>query len=136
MWDTIDRKLYTTADRPDVGELVHNLEHGYTVLWYDETIAEDESMMDDLRGIASKFDDDANLRNKFKAVPWTSDDGEAFPGGKHVAMTHWSVGGTAAAEGEQKAVGAFQYCDAPSGDALAEFMEKYPYTDSPEPGAI
>ena len=54
VWDGIERKLYSESDRPDVGELVHNLEHGYTILWYDETVADSDSMMDDLRGIASK----------------------------------------------------------------------------------
>ena len=135
VWDDIDRKLYTTSDRPDVGELVHNLEHGYTILWYDKTVADDDSMMDDLRGMATKFDDNANYRNKFKAVPWTSEDGEAFPGGQHVALTHWSIGGPGVTDPE-KQVGAFQYCKAPSGAALEKFMEKYPYLDSPEPNAI
>ncbi|EON23064.1 hypothetical protein CF8_2979 [Nocardioides sp. CF8] len=135
VWDTIDRKLYTSSDRPDVGELVHNLEHGYTILWYDATVAESDAMMDDLRGIASKFDDNANYRNKFKAVPWTSEDGEPFPGDEHVAMTHWSVGG-AGESAADKQVGVFQYCSAPSGAALEDFMKKYPYTDSPEPDAI
>lgn len=135
VWDTIERKLYTAADRPDVGELVHNLEHGYTILWYDKTVADSDSMMDDLRGIATKFDDNENYRNKFKAVPWTSEDGEAFPGDQHVALTHWSVGGTTETSGG-KQVGVFQYCSAPSGAALADFLEKYPYTDSPEPSAI
>lgn len=136
VWDSIDRKIYTASDRPDVGELVHNLEHGYTILWYDKTVADDAAMMDDLRGIASKFDDNENYRNKFKAVPWTSEDGEAFPGGQHVAMTHWSVGGVEGAGQEDKQVGVFQYCSAPSGAAVSDFMKKYPYTDSPEPGAI
>ena len=35
-----------------------------------------------------------------------------------------------------KQVGAFQYCSAPSGAALEDFMKKYPYFDSPEPGAM
>ena len=61
-----------TDDRPDVGELVHNLEHGYTLMWYDDTIADDDNAMETLRGLASKFDNDSNLRNKFKVVPWTS----------------------------------------------------------------
>ncbi len=81
IWDSIERKFYTAADRPDVGELVHNLEHGYTVLWYDETIADDEAAMDDLRGIAQKYEGSDNLRLKFKAVPWTEEDGEPFPDG-------------------------------------------------------
>ena len=93
MWDTMDRKLYTDSDRPELGELVHNLEHGFTILWYDETIADNSEKMDELRGIASKLQGTTDLRDKFKAVPWTSADGEAFPEGQHVAFTHWSVGG-------------------------------------------
>jgi hypothetical protein len=135
VWDGIDRKLYKESDRPDVGELVHNLEHGYTILWYDETVAADEDMMDDLRGIAAKKSSTTNLRDKFKAVPWTSEDGDPFPSGQHVAMTHWSVGGADAAEGGEQ-VGVFQYCSAPSGEALEDFMEQYPYMDSPEPTVL
>ncbi len=131
--DEMQRKLYTT-DRPDVGELVHNLEHGYTILWYDKTVADDSAMMADLRGIAGKLQGVDNFRDKFKAVPWTSEDGEPFPGGQHVALTHWSVGGSGETD-QDKQVGIFQYCSAPSGAALADFMEKYPYLDSPEPGA-
>jgi hypothetical protein len=134
VWDEITRKLYTEGDRPDVGELVHNLEHGYTILWYDETIAADNEAMQTLRGIASKFTDDDNFRNKFKAVPWLESDGKPFPDGQHVAFTHWSAGGEDAQEGSQ--VGVFQYCSDVSGAALEDFMLKYPYTDSPEPDAI
>ena len=134
VWDEITRKLYTEGDRPDVGELVHNLEHGYTILWYDETIASDNEAMQTLRGLASKFSDDSNLRNKFKAVPWLESDGEPFPDDQHVAMTHWSLGGEDAQEGSQ--VGVWQYCSDVSGAALEDFMIKYPYTDSPEPSAL
>ncbi len=90
--------------------------------------------MQELRGIASKFTDDSNYRSKFKAVPWTEEDGEPFPDGQHVAMTHWSVGGEDGDEGDQ--VGVWQYCSEVSGEALETFMIDYPYTDSPEPNAI
>ena len=135
VWDGIERKLYAESDRPELGELVHNLEHGYTILWYDETIADDASAMDDLRGIASKLQSTTNLRAKFKAVPWTSADGEPFPDGQHVALTHWSVGGVGGTD-PAKQVGVWQYCSAPSGAALEDFMEKWPYMDSPEPAAV
>ncbi|WP_114422249.1 DUF3105 domain-containing protein [Nocardioides houyundeii] len=134
VWDSIDRKFYTD-DRPDVGELVHNLEHGYTLMWYDETVAGDEEQMDALRGLASKFDNDSNLRNKFKAVPWTSEDGAAFPKGQHIALTHWSIGGAGNTD-TSKHVGVWQYCSEPSGEALEKFMLDYPYMDSPEPNAV
>lgn len=132
VWDEIGRKLYTADDRPDVGELVHNLEHGYTILWYDESIAADDEQMQLLRAIAGKFTDDDNLRSKFKAVPWTTSDGDAFPDDQHIAFTHWSVGGS----GGDEQVGVWQYCSETSGTALETFMNDYPYTDSPEPGVL
>ena len=135
VWDSMERKLYTTADRPELGELVHNLEHGYTILWYDETVADDADMMDDLRGIASKLQGTSNLRDKFKAVPWTSADGKPFPEGQHVALTHWSIGGAGTTD-PAKQVGVWQYCSVPSGAALEKFMDEYPYMDSAEPGAV
>lgn len=135
VWEAMDKKLYTTGDRPPLEKLVHNLEHGYTILWYDETVAEDDEMMDQVRGIARKYDGTDNLRLKFMAVPWTEEDGKAFPKGQHVALTHWSVGGVGEeATGEQ--VGVWQYCSQPSGAAVQQFMDDYPYMDSPEPGAV
>ncbi|MDP3894752.1 DUF3105 domain-containing protein [Nocardioides sp.] len=132
VWDGMERKFYTAADRPELGMLVHNLEHGHTILWYDETVAADSSMMSDVRGIAKKFEGTSNLRMKFKAVPWTSEDGDPFPDGQHVAFSHWSVGGADAGEGGEQ-VGVWQYCSEPSGEALQQFMTDYPYMDSPEP---
>jgi hypothetical protein len=136
VWDGIDRKLYSPSDRPDVGELVHNLEHGYTILWYDETIADDDAAVAELRAIADKLAGTSNLRTKFKAVPWTSEDegGKKFPNGQHVAFTHWSVGGSGGTDAESQE-GVWQYCSDVSGEALSDFMLEYPYTDSPEPGA-
>ena len=131
----IEKRFYTADDRPELEALVHNLEHGYTILWYDETIADDAGAMDDLRGIASKLDSTTNLRDKFKAVPWTSEDGEAFPKGQHVAFTHWSVGGVGETD-PAKQVGVWQYCSEVSGAALDQFMEDYPYMDSSEPAVL
>jgi hypothetical protein len=132
--DPMQRKLYTEGDRPVLGILVHNLEHGYTILWYDQTVADDDSQMNELRGIADKFSGTSNLRFKFKAVPWLESDGKAFPKDQHIAFTHWSIGGADKDPGGDSQVGVWQYCSAVSGDALNSFMIKYPYLDSPEPG--
>ena len=129
VWDSIDRKLYTAEDRPALGELVHNEEHGYTLMWYDQTVANDSDMMKEVDAIASKFQSDTNLRNKFKAIPWLKSDGAAFPNRQHIAFTHWTSGSKTGGEQE----GVWQYCSQPSGAALKDFMLKYPYTDSPEP---
>ena len=134
VWDSIERKFYTAGDRPDVGELVHNLEHGYTIVWYDETLAGDAEAMDQLRGIATKFGDDTDLRSKVKVVPWTEEDGAAFPDGQHLAMTHWLADGKVVDEKGQ--AGVWQYCSEPSGEALEQFMLDFPYTNSPEPTAL
>ncbi len=131
-WAPLERKFYTPKDRPEVGYLVHNLEHGYSILWYDETIADDEEKLAVVKAIANKFAGES-YENKFIAAPWTADDGEPFPDDAHVALTHWSMGDTNGnPKGQQ---GITQYCGEPSGEAVATFVEDYPYTDSPEPGA-
>jgi uncharacterized protein DUF3105 len=134
-----NRKFYTDKDRPDLEALVHNLEHGYTILWYDNSIADDADELNVINGIADKFSADSdNFRFKFIAAPWTSADEKEegkFPDGMHVALTHWSAGGSGQSD-TTKQVGAFQYCSQPSGAALKDFMLKYPYTDSPEPDAM
>lgn len=129
------RKVYTD-DRPEVEALVHNLEHGYNILWYDETIADDDEAMADIEAIAKKFDGES-MRDKFIAAPWTTsdDDQGSFPDGQHVALTHWSIGGVGETD-TTKQVGVWQYCSAPSGEAVEEFVKKYPYFDSPEPDAM
>ncbi|WP_067429249.1 DUF3105 domain-containing protein [Nocardioides jensenii] len=135
--DTMDRKLYTEDDRPRVEMLVHNLEHGYTIVWYDETAADNDEQMTELKAIASKLKGTSNPRLKFKAVPWLSSDGKAFPDGQHIAITHWSKGGHDVDVSQvEKQVGVWQYCSKVSGEALYDFMIKYDYLDSPEPGGM
>lgn len=136
---TFERKFYTAGDRPELESLVHNLEHGYTILWYDETIAADDDVLNTIEGIADKFtSDDENFRMKFIAAPWTAEDeaesGE-FPEGQHIAFTHWSAGGNGETD-TSKQKGIWQYCSEVSGAALQTLMEDYPYTDSPEPDAM
>jgi hypothetical protein len=135
--DAMARKFYTSQDRPALGTLVHNEEHGYTILWYDDSVAGDSDQLSQIKAIANKFAGTSDLRDKFKAVPWTGDDGKPFPDGQHIAFTHWSVGGTeSAAAGNSKQVGVWQYCSAVSGAALQSFMLQYPFSDSPEPNGI
>ncbi|CAN5139068.1 hypothetical protein BH18ACT9_BH18ACT9_21990 [soil metagenome] len=128
-----ERKFYATGDRPDIEYLVHNLEHGYTLLWYDESIADNADDLAVVKAITEKFEGD-DLSDKFIAVPWTEEDGASFPDGANVALTHWSVGDPEAQGKDQK--GIWQYCDAPSGAVVRQFVEDYPSSDSPEPNAV
>jgi hypothetical protein len=134
-----NRKFYTDADRPELESLVHNLEHGYTILWYDQSIADSGDELNVIDGISDKFKaSDDNLRLKFIAAPWTAKDEKesgTFPDGMHIAISHWSAGGSGQTD-VSKQVGVFQYCSKPSGAALKTFMLDYPYTDSPEPDAM
>ena len=128
----IGREFYTADDRPELEQLVHNLEHGFTILWYDETIADDAEAMTQLRAIARKFSDTSDRRNAFIVAPWTSEDGGDFPKGQHLALTHWSAGGVGNTD-TSKQVGVWQYCSQVSGEAVDTFVQDYPQQDTPEP---
>ncbi len=131
--------MYTESDRPEVEVLVHNLEHGWTIVWYDESVASDEEQMRQLEATAAKFDaEGANPKFNMIIAPWTEEDGQGrpIPDGKHIALTHWSIHQPEYDESvfsEQPASwGESLYCDTFSGEALDDFMKRFPYDDSPE----
>jgi hypothetical protein len=117
------RNMYTPEDRPELERMVHSLEHGHTFLWYDDTIKAGSQEYKDLEAMATKLADNP----WFNIVPWKSSDGDPFPEGKHVALTHWT--------GPDKQTGVWEYCGKPSGEVVAEFDEKYTKDNAPEPGA-
>lgn len=117
------RNFYNTEDRPEVERLVHSLEHGHTIVWYDDTVKPGTQSYDQLQAIAKKF----KAEDYFMAAPWRESDGEAFPEGTHVALTHWT--------GPEKQQGITQYCAKPSGAVIKAFMKDYDKMNTPEPGA-
>lgn len=117
------RNFYTREDRPPIEQLVHSLEHGHTLVWYDETIVPGTPAYADLKQYASALQPDAYLM----VAPWNAADGPAFPTGKHLAMTHWT------GPKDQEAVR--QYCGSPSGAAIDAFRKKFTPQNAPEPGA-
>lgn len=120
-----ERKFYEKADRPQLETLVHNLEHGYTIVWYDDTIAKDKDQLNALKDIAKRFETSTPSGDKkFIAAAWDDADGK-FPEGKHVAFSRWAT-----------QAGHREYCASVSGEAIEAFMKKYPWTDSPEPNAL
>lgn len=126
------RPFYTADDRPELGELVHNGEHGYTILWYDDTVAEDDEQLKTIQALATKYQD-ANVR--FVAAPWTGEDGEDFPEGKHIALTRWSADAENPSD-QEKQRGNWQYCGSTSGAVVSDFVEKWPNEESPEPNVM
>ncbi len=126
---SIEKRFYTKDSRPELEQLIHNLEHGFTILWYDETAADDAGTIGEIKAMAEKLSySDTNNRLSFIAAPWTSDDGKDFPDGQHIAFTHWT-----ADQASGKSEGVWQYCSEPSGEALETFMKDHPYYDAPEP---
>jgi hypothetical protein len=123
------RPYYTGDDRPEVPTLVHNLEHGYTIAWYDDTAAQDADEMSLLESIAEKYAD--SEQNRFIVAPWTSADGGEFPEGKHIALTRWTAD-PADAGNEEKQKGNWLYCGEVSGEAISSFVDQFPYEQSPE----
>jgi hypothetical protein len=131
-WAGFDRKFYTAEDRPPVETLVHNLEHGYNILWYDETIADDPQALRQIEDVATKFEgSERDPANAFIAAPWTAADGGQFPQGKHVALTHWYAD-PVTGQGEQ---GITRYCEQMSGAVVADFMAEWTQSEAREGGA-
>ena len=115
------RKFYTAADRPPLEVLVHNLEHGYTILWYDGDKAKGKEQM--LRDIADQANQESVSQDKFLVVEWDKSRG-AFPAGKPYALAHWA-----------KDAGHRQLCGDLSGAVIVDFIKKFPASDTQEPGA-
>jgi hypothetical protein len=123
------RQFYSSADTPAVETLVHNLEHGYTVLWYvPSEEASRSGQLQELAGLGNKL---APAQGKFIVAPWNNAYG-AFPSGKKFALTHWSA--TTDASGKVSAQsGHRQLCGDLSGEAVKTFVTQFPRTDAPEP---
>jgi hypothetical protein len=113
--------FYGVDDRPRVEQLVHNLEHGYTVVWFDPDLPAQQQ--DGLRELATTLRESPSTGGKVVVVAWDDSYG-TLPDGRPVVVTHWTAQG-----------GVRQTCSAPSGAAITAFVEQFPYTDSPEPNA-
>ena len=121
---SFNRKFYTESDRPEIERLVHNLEHGYTILWYDPAVLDDqESTMRDLATKVTAADSELaeEVAGKFLIAPWDTARGE-FPEGKSYALTHWG-----AEQGYKQLYGDL------SGEVVRDFLTEHPVSDSPEP---
>ena len=123
-----NRGFYTAGDRPQMEKLVHNLEHGYTVLWYDGSTS--AKQLATLRAIGKKANASTDAKEKFIVSAWDTAYG-AFPAGKHFALSHWS----ADPKDVKKQTGHRELCGDVSGATVESFIKAYPHTSAPEPGA-
>jgi hypothetical protein len=117
------RPFFTLKDMPPVENMVHNLEHGYTILWYDGDLP--KSDQDEIADLARKLRDDAKYQ-LFIATAWDKAYGE-FPKDKYVALSHWS-----GKDDSGETHGHRLLCTALSGQAVQDFMDKFPRSDAPE----
>lgn len=128
VWAPFGKKFYGDDDRPPVPQLVHNLEHGYTILWYNEATANNKEQVELIEKISkAKLPESSN--DKFIAAPFKAADGAAWPAGKNIAFSHWSGN----QQGQTTALGHRQFCGSVSGEALKQFMDKFPAQDAQEP---
>jgi hypothetical protein len=106
------KKFYSRGDNPPPERAVHNLEHGYVVVWYDMKVSDADIEL--LKNAADAAE------GKFVIVPWQRED---FPDDKHIVLTAWSER---------------QQCGQVSGDAMQKFMDTYGGTHgkAPEKNAI
>ena len=117
------REFYTARDRPPMERLVHNLEHGYTIIWYDATVK--GKQLEALKDVATsaRNSEQAGPGHKFIVSSWDDSYGK-FPAGKHIGISHWGAQSSHT-----------QVCGKVSGAAVQSFMTKFPSTDAPEPNA-
>lgn len=125
-----DTKFYTTADRPAVETLVHNLEHGYVVIWYRSTLSARE--VKEIQAITKTFSGQT-LQDKVVAAPWDpATDGGDFPAGTNLTLARWYAD-PAAPTDTSKQKGIRLSCAAVSGEVVAKFRTDYPTEAAPEP---
>jgi hypothetical protein len=125
-----DRRFFTAADRPKMERLVHNLEHGYTVLWYDQQAGEaKKAQLEELAKVANTID---AASQKFIVSAWDPSYGE-LPAGKKFALSHWSATPGTEQTSVANQEGNRQLCGDLSGEVVKTFIDKHPRTSSPEP---
>jgi hypothetical protein len=134
-WEVRANSFYAVANRPAVPVLVHNLEHGYNILWYDQTVIDDPEALDRVRAIAEEYatlDREPDPATAFIAAPWTPADGPGFPEGVNYALTHWYADPTDRTSSRADELGLTRYCTDVSAAVIRQWMDDYPLSDAPE----
>ena len=134
-WEVRAEAFYTVEDRPEVSVLVHNLEHGYNILWYDQTVLDDDDALARVQVIADRYatlDRSPDPATAFIAVPWTTADGSTFPHGMHYALTHWYADPTDRTHSRADEAGLTRYCADICAEIVEDWMTTHPLREAPE----
>lgn len=126
------RRVYTVADAPKIETLVHNLEHGYTILWYDRSVEKEQAAT--FEALATRINAMKESANKFIISPWDPAYG-AFPAGKKYALSHWSADFDQASGKISNQKGHRQLCGGLNTAVVEGFVKTHPWSSAPEPGA-
>lgn len=101
-----NRNFYDKDEAAEPERLVHNLEHGYIVVWYDDQASDGEINL--LRQISKNVGDAGqSYGRKFIVAPYTRGN---FAEGNNVGITAW---------------GASQLCEKVSGEVIKEFVADF-----------
>ena len=112
---------------------MHNLEHGYTILWYDQAAVR-RRWTSCARSPTQANKLDAS-KDKFIVVAVGPSLG-AFPAGKKFALSHWSADARAATRRPSPSRPATASCAATSPASRRRLRQEVPRTSAtPEPGA-
>ncbi len=126
------RRVYTVADAPKIETLVHNLEHGYTILWYDRSVETQQAAS--FEALATRINAMPESANKFLISPWDPSYG-AFPAGKKYALSHWAADVNQGTGSIANQKGHRQLCGGLNTTVVEDFVKKFPWSSAPEPGA-
>lgn len=114
--ETTSARFFGPSYKAAPESFVHNLEHGYLVVWYAPDLGKADQEL--LKDLTTKLAKD-RIARKVKTVPWDKARG-AFPAGKKVAVTAWGVQ---------------QTCGEISGEAIGKFSKDHPVSAAPEGNA-
>ena len=126
----VHQALLHHDDRPAVETLVHNLEHGYTVVWYRDGAPQSGRTTRWRRSRRPSPPRTTTRTTSSSPRPGPRPTAAGFPDGKNVVLTRWTADPNDPAD-TTKQLGVRQACAAVSGQAIKDFMAKYPVDRAP-----
>jgi hypothetical protein len=121
--------FYTAEDRPPIETLVHNLEHGYPILWYDQQAG--DAKRADLRQLADVASNTDWALGSSSCRPGTRPTSSCRPARSSPSRTGRPPSTPETSVASQ--AGHRQMCGNLSGQVVKAFIQRFPHTSGPEP---